>query len=243
VDYPREFCALNLRFARRVVEVSGVSLPEALLRHTHLYMAFGLGRSFEPAAPFWQAFLAGLEQAADPVDYTFQVCCQAQAERPRTMPEVSFGCFTYAVWDGGRVRLHFFRATPGQSPLRRAHLPERVAELKALFAYVRACVPPAASVVGGSWLYNLEAYCRLFPAEIIRTAVADQPPETQYIALWGQFLDHAGQVKPDVAGEFLRRLQAARDLPGVLASFPFPVLRLEAPIEAFYRHFEIKGSV
>jgi hypothetical protein len=239
MDLPREFLALNLRFARRAVEISAVSLAEALLQYTHLYLAFGLGRDFNPTQPFWQAFLDGLAQATDPEEYTFQVYCEAQRERPRPHPELVFGCFTYSVWTGGRIRLHFFRALPGQAPLRRQYLPERVAELTALFSHVKANVSPAVSVVGGSWLYNIEAYRRLFPPDFIHTAVPEEPPETQFIALWGQLLDHNGQVKADIASLFLEKLAVAQTLKDMLHSFQYPVMRLEAPVEVFYRYYSI----
>lgn len=242
MEYPPEFFALNLRFARRAAELARVSLPEALLRYTHLYLALGLGRDFDPAHPAWQAFLAGLATAADPGEHAYRAYRQGLAERPRALPEIAFGCFTYTAWDGGRVRLHFFNATPGESPLRRQRLPERLAELKAMFAHIQASLPEARSVVGGSWLYNLAAYCRLFPPEFIRSAAREDPPETQFIALWGQFLDHAGQVKPDLAGAFLHRVDTVRDLPALLDSFPYPVLRLEAPLEAFFRFYRQEGT-
>lgn len=237
MEYPPAFFDLNLRFARRAAELAGRSLPEALLRHTYLYLALGLGRDFDPAHPAWQAFLAGLATAADQGEHAYRAYRQALAERPRAQPEIAFGCFTYAAWCDGRVRLHFFNATPGDSPLRRQHAPERLSELKAMFAHIQANLPEARSVVGGSWLYNLEAYCRLFPPAFICSAAREDPPETQFIALWGQFLDHAGQVKPDLAAAFLRRVEAARDLPALLDSFPYPVLRLEAPVEVFYQFY------
>ena len=189
MNFPREYFALNLSFARRAAEVSGVSLAEALLRYTQLYLAFELGRDFNSDHPFWQEYLAGLPLATDVDEYTRQVYCRALSERPRQPPEFAFGCFTYAVWTGSRVRLHFFNNQPGLSPLRHELISERTAELKALFAHVRANLPQAASVVGGSWLYNIEAYQRLFPPEFTRSAVLEDPPEPQFLALWGQFLD------------------------------------------------------
>lgn len=242
MEYPPEFFDLNLRFARRAAELARLDLPEALLRHTHLYLAFGLGRDFDPAHPAWRDFLSGLASAADPVEHAYQAYRRGLVERPRALPEIAFGCFNYALWSGGRVRLHFFNAMPGESPLRRQHVPERLNELKAMFAHIQASLPGARSVVGGSWLYNLESYRRLFPAEFLQTAVREDPPETQFSALWGQFLDHAGQVKPELAAGFLRRVEAARDLPALLGSFPYPVLRLEAPVEMFHRFYRLEDA-
>jgi len=43
-------------------------------------------------------------------------------------------------------------------------------------------------------MYNLAPYCRLFPTEYNWSA-APVEAELQYISLWGQFLDHAWNVR------------------------------------------------
>lgn len=93
-------------------------------------------------------------------------------------------------------------------------------------------------MVGGSWLYNIEAYRRLFPPAFLATA-APEEPEPQFIALWGQFLDHRQQVKPDLASQFRAEFSRQTTLSGLLHSFPYPVLRLECPLRVFYEHFGV----
>ena len=39
-----------------------------------------------------------------------------------------------------------------------------------MFWHLRSLVPPTATAVGGSWLYTIEAYCRLFPPGYLATA-------------------------------------------------------------------------
>jgi hypothetical protein len=74
----------------------------------------------------------------------------------------AFGCFYYALWPENRVRIHFRNGeTVSHSPLSRTRRPQRLAELAAMFRHLRSVVPPTATVVGGSWLYNIDAYCQL----------------------------------------------------------------------------------
>lgn len=234
--FPAEFFELNYRFALRIAEISGAPLPDVLLRHTHLYLAFGLGRSFDPADPRWAAFLKGLAAVPDALGWIVETYHALTGGVQPYTPEHPYGVFAYSLWEAGRVRLHFFGGPVGVSSLSRRAVPQREAELAALVAAVRRDVPEARSMVGGSWLYNIEAYRRLFPQEYLATA-APEDPETQFIALWGQFLDYRRRVKPEVAARFLSAVEAAPDLTALLHAFPYPVLRLECPIAVFYEHY------
>jgi hypothetical protein len=236
LHYPPRFFDLNLRFASRMAEIGPTTWTDALLQDTHLFLAFGLGRPFDATHPVWQAFLLGLAHAPDTVAYTYDVYVRLRADQPSAAAEPGFGCFSYALWPGGRVRLHFRPEHTSGSPLVRAEAPARRAELGALFRDVRHTAPEARTVVGGSWLYNIPAYRRLFPPEYLATA-AEGEPETQFIALWGQFLTHDGNVKEQLAQSFLARVQSCGDLATLRKSFPYPVLRLEAPIAPFFAFY------
>jgi len=237
VEYPYEFFELNYRYARRAAQVSGCALEDALLKYTHLYLAFGLGRSFDPTEPAWVEFLEGLKTETDPKAWIYATYRHSLALRLRP-PEMTFGCFSYAAWEGGRIRLHFHNPQPGESPLSRLAIPERMQELRQMFTYIQEHVPEAQTVVGGSWLYNLEAYCRLFPAQFIQSARTVEP-DPQFIAQWGQFLDHHGAVKPNLARKFLDCLEQQQDLEGVLRCFPYPFIRVEASITFFFPFYGI----
>jgi hypothetical protein len=98
-----------------------------------------------------------------------------------------------------------------------------------------------ATVVGGSWLYNIDAYHRLFPPGFLATARAG-PNEYQFIALWGQFLDRHGRVKPRIARPFLEGLEQRVTEESLLHGFPYRVLRLESAITTFYRFYGLEGD-
>lgn len=230
--FPRAFFDLNYRFAARASALSKLPLAEALRRYTHLYLSFGLGRSFDPLQPAWVDFAKGLSRSADPVDWIFQTYLRLTGGNPPPPPVPAFGVFSYSVWEGGRIRLHFWGGPQRVSTLSRDCLPQRLEELRALVADVCQNAPGARSMVGGSWLYHIEAYRRLFPPAFLATAQPEDP-DPQFIALWGQFLDHQRQVKPGAAQPFLARVEQARSLDALLHAFPYPVLRLECPIHEF----------
>jgi hypothetical protein len=240
VKFSREFIALGLQFARRVERVNKIPLAEALLRFTPLYLAFGLERDFDPAHPIWRAYVAGLGAGRDLVEWTdgFYSDRQAAVADASTCAARLFGCFSYAVWPEGRVRLHFRPADPLGRPLSRERAAARRAELAEMFRHLRDERPAACTVVGGSWLYNIDAYRRLFPPEYLATAKAGDA-EYQFLAQWGQFLDCHGHLKAPVAQAFLHRLArvtTAEDLPHC---FPYPVLRLESSVAPFYELYGI----
>lgn len=239
MPYSREYFRLNFLFAERAAELASIPLPEALFRYTHLYRAMRMGTTPNSANPDWQAYLAGLADAEDPPGWTHAFCEERHARLPPRILENASGCFSFELWEDGRVRLHFRNAeSPGVSPLCRERMPVRRAELADLFSRLRRTLPGDARVVGGSWMYHLEAYRRLFPLRFLQTA---RPVRTdfQFITLWGQFLDRDGRVRPRPADAFecnIRQAAQQEDLPNC---FPFPVLYLEESIQVFYDHFEI----
>jgi hypothetical protein len=229
----RDFFDLQLRFAGRAAEVAGVPLATALLHYTNLYVRFGLGRDFVPENPEWRAFLVGLAAAADAPGWTWAFYRRRPDNGPPPFLTAQVGCFAYARLPDGRLRLHFDNVEPpDQSPLALDQAPARRAELAALMAEARRHEPAHARVVGLSWLYNLPAYRRLFPASYIAGA---QPAGTRFrnMPLWGQFLDRHGAVRPALAATLLDRTAEARRPEELAACFPFQPLAVEAALADF----------
>ncbi len=88
-------------------------------------------------------------------------------------------------------------------------------------------------MVGASWLYNLDAYRRLFPKSYLATARV-LPGRFQHMPLWGQFVDRHGEIKEDMARRLRERLRRQSSLEGLDQCFPLPVLTVEAPVSEFY---------
>jgi hypothetical protein len=87
-------------------------------------------------------------------------------------------------------------------------------------------------VAGASWLYNLDAYRRLFPAPYLATAHV-LGHRFQHMPLWGQFLNRYGEVKESMTRQFLERLERQSSVDRLDQCFPFPVLAVEAPVLEF----------
>lgn len=238
MNYPRRFFDLNLLFAHKVAEVSGQSFDSALLHYTNLYIRFGLGWDLSAANPVWQEYLSGLNAVADRGEWTYHFYLNRQPAVPAVL-QLPFGCFSYDVVDGGRIRLHFHNTEPaGCSPLSKDCMSHRLAELKNMFAHVKQAVSIPTTVIGASWLYNLEAYRRLFPPAYLATSQVGED-DFAYLPLWGQFINHRGQINEERVEQFLLRLDRQHDCVGLAGCFPFQVLHLESSIEDFYSFYGV----
>jgi hypothetical protein len=231
-----------VRFAEHVARIRRLPLDEALLRFTPLYLSFGLPRDFDRRHPVWQAFVAGSSSDTALVDWTHAFHLERHSEIRIAAPDPAFGCFYYAVWPENRVRIHFQNAEPsGCGPLSRERRPQRLAELAAMFRHLRQALPSSATVVGGSWLYNVDAYRRLFPPAFLATSQAGDG-EYQFMAQWGQLLDRHGHVRPAAARTFLDRLGQQTGDDDLADCFPYRVLRLESAIEPFYGFYDASAQ-
>lgn len=129
--------------------------------------------------------------------------------------------------------------TDGRSSLAIERRDERLADLVALFEHVRRTVCQPLQVVGASWLYNLDAYRRLFPASY-RASAHVINHRFQHMPLWGQFLDRNGRIKEHLTRPFLERLERHSRLDDLDQCFPFQVLSVEASVLEFYRFYGIE---
>jgi len=237
--YARAFFDLQFQFAETVSALSGKPLAQTLLDYTNLYIRFAIGRHFDAAHPVWQEYVAGLRHTQDGRAWThrFYMSRSHAASGPEIV--AAFGCFGYAPLGPGRIRLHFENVeTNDISPLAAERRAQRLVELGALFAHIKRTVPGPPGVVGASWLYNLEAYRRLFPKSYLATA-RPLHDRFQRMPLWGQFLSRRGDVKESLAREFLERLGRQSSLEGLDRCFPFQALGLEAPATEFYQFYGV----
>lgn len=237
--YAKPFFDLQLRFAHHVAGLSGLPVARALLEYTNLYIRFGLGRHFDAAHPTWRDYVAGLQTTSDPGEWTYRFYSRREDAMAAPSVVATFGCFSYARLKGDRIRLHFQNAEPdGHSPLGLERVDRRLAELTALFEHVTHTLGRRLQVVGASWLYNLDAYRRLFPDSYLATAHSIDR-RFQHMPLWGQFLDRCGRIKQDMTCRFLERLEAQPTLDGLEQCFPFRVLSVEAPVREFLDFYGI----
>ncbi len=98
--------------------------------------------------------------------------------------------------------------------------------------------PDAIAVHGSSWLYNLEAYRRLFPMEF-GLSVRTDTPHLIARSLWGQFLRFDGRLNEERAVVFLERLNRLEDEHQHAQCFPHQILLTQAPIDLFYDFYGV----
>ncbi len=234
-----DYFDLQLRFADRLAQASGRPIAETVSWATNLHRRFGLGRlESAPPGQVWGAFVAGLAARAtaeDRLAWTLRVYEDAPPE-PLPPGQTAFGFFACEpADDDGQVRIHFHNIVeedgPG-GPLAHARAGARRAELTAMFAHIAATQPQARRLAGASWLYNLEAYRRLFPAVYAQSRTpCPEPHRLSGSSTWGQAIDHHCRVRPEVRE---RLLQGPLDPAAPWRAFPLQALMTHAPLCAFY---------
>jgi hypothetical protein len=233
----RPFFDLQVRFAHTAARLAGMPLAAALLDCTNLYVRFGAGRDFDAANPLWKAYLGGLDEGASLADHCewtwgYLQCCPVHRAAPRA--EATFGCFSWAREPHGGVRLHFSAHTDdGRSPLATTQADARRNELRELVRQMGELGGAQGDplVHGTSWLYNVPAYRRIFPAAYVASA---QPvARLRALSLWGQFLDRHGRLREDAAAAFIERAEGERAFAKLAACFPLQALAVRAPLSIF----------
>jgi hypothetical protein len=236
---------LQLHFAETLARKSNVPLVEALTFHTQLHRRLAYGNvARTPPEP---AFLALAERVAAQPEHAARLglIVSAFAERPAPMAPtgaIDQGCFRFETPDArGHVRLHFRNrdSTGDVGPLHHTKAAQRRAELAALVALLVQKHPEARAIDGGSWLYNLERYRRLFPAEFVASRRSPVGPRMIHGgSTWGQFLDFRGAVKPAMRDAFLARLETL-DPAQPRSVFEHQALETSAPLECFRREYAV----
>ncbi len=243
VERLHDWFALQIALRRGAGARTNCRSRRAVTFNTNLHRRFGFGRpANEGWSPDWNGYvqrLAAIQTRTERIEYT-----KAFA-RERFVPwagssERQFGCFSFEVQSGGVIRLHFSPndTEDGSGPLARGKYQRRIDELTGMFAFVRQqCGDGATDVVGGSWLYHLDAYKRLFPAEYVASLrIHTAPSNFAGGSWWGQFVDHREDVVTARAAEFsdnLRRLDPA----AAWKVFPFPAMTARAPVRVFHQRY------
>jgi len=234
---------IQLQLARRMAELRNESLSRAALRYTNFHRRFALRTPPETPTEPWISFADGLDRLGDLNDQvvltqaTFLVMAEEILPPP---PKQAFGCFAHDPPDeNGEVQIHFNNADTDSlgGPLVSVKQAQRRADLRAMLEDIRARHPEARAIRGRSWLYNLQSYRRLFPADYAASAT----PETGVINLhgnssWGQMIDSQEDVRPEFRANLLANLSCINP-EAPWRAFPLQVLRATAPIasfEAFY---------
>ena len=242
IQYAKEFLTLQVRFAQKIAEVSNQTLKDVMIDYTMLRNLFNLRVSHDLPNPLWDEFIEGFCRSDNPEDWTYNFYLQHKDVEPDAFDDRQFfGCFSYVYpWrNTQKLRLHFEnRETSDLGALSKERMALRKSELLAMFQHIQANHPDVEMVRGGSWLYNIPAYLRLFPPDYVKTA---KPVgyETEFWALWGQFVGRNGSIRQPTASQFLECLDQQKTLEDCLQCFPYQVLRPESSIQTFYNFYNL----
>jgi hypothetical protein len=225
-----DYFRLQLLLAEAVAARTGEPLAGALTRLTNLMRRLRLD---EGGA--WPGFAARLAELPTTASRLALVLDAFVAAPPDPFGKPPFGCFGHDPPDAdGVVRIHFpgGDSDDGSGPLARHKMGRRRAELAAMVASIRARHPDATAVRGGSWLYNLEAYRRLFPPAFVESRSSPGAWRLAGTSTWGQMIDHAGRLRPASRDFFMARLQSV-DPAAPWEVFPLRALATRAPLQVF----------
>lgn len=236
---------VQLRLAGRMAELTGMALGEAAYRYTNLCRRFGQGVPvLTPPTAAWLAYAGRLEATgslADQVSHSQAMFRDATDETTPLAGQQGFGCFAFEPPKDGVVKIHFNNRDTDETggPLASAKVGRRTAELAAMTRRIAEQHPDATAIAGRSWLYNLEAYRRLFPPDYVSTrAVASGPVHLTGTSSWGQLIDSREAIRADVRDALTANL-AHLDPETPWSVFPFRVLTAQAPVETFLRFYEV----
>lgn len=233
--YSQSYFRLQLDFAARVQQLSGQAPLEVLPAFTSFYKNFvrqGLRLAIDESTSAIQS------EELLPAIYKFYLASATQDYR-RGRP---FGCFWCEHDERAHaIRLHFTNKDPGTpGALSSERQLQRLLELRQMFEHVRESHPNATSVMGFSWLYNIEPYRRLFPEPYVASARAIFN-WFESGAIWGQFLNSAGQLRQGSVAQFRRALSDVASLEDLDRCFEYKVLAPTADIGHFFRFYGVES--
>ncbi|MBP6879578.1 MAG: hypothetical protein KBF62_00905 [Candidatus Pacebacteria bacterium] len=240
MNYSKEFFKIQIEFAEKIASITGKSIEGVLLEYTCLYKRFGIQNwSFNKNELVWQEFLKEFRISKNKTStvYEFQI---KHAEN-KSEKEVFFGCFRYEYSaDEKDVRIHF--SSHGESgSLGKANIEKRKEDLRLMCVDIKNKYPETKTISGISWLFNIDACKRIFPPRFTDNAKVLEWYRS--LAIWGQFSDSKGNIRPETAEKFKICFLKQGNLSDLLSCFPYKVLAPSTKIENFYKFYETKKEV
>lgn len=229
-----DYFSLQLKFAEHYATAADMPFEIAIAHCTNLRRRLNLWG--HAGVTRWDGFLAQVSCSANDHSAALSMCIELYETRPSLEVKRSFGCFSYDAPDAaGALRIHFIPPEDMRaSPLASASTGARVDELRALFSHVRRTERNVTSVRGVSWLYNLDAYKRLFPPSYAASVKALWfPVHLNGSSTWGQVLNWRQEVKPAVRDALLARF-ATMKIEAPWEIFPHQALVATGEVDAFY---------
>ncbi len=252
-ELPLKHFSLQYEYAKKAAKILNIPIGQALMEFTQFWRrihnplelkANKMEWSFDPTTPQWQELSEKINHNEPPDTVAYELY---RENNNTTEPGKNyFGCFRYNFIrqiddEKGIIEIHFKnRDTSAYGPLtmKREHV--RLHDLKSMFESISKKHPEATVVRGGSWLYNLDSYRRLFPGIFTRDMKVEEIPFPRTSGIWGQFLTSDGKVKDNMKSIGVRKGKNAHSTDQLLRYFEFKIVFPKAGIESFYSHFEIQ---
>jgi hypothetical protein len=250
-DFPLQYFSLQLEYAKIAAQILRIPLAQALMEFTSFWRRIHNLRlleinkmewAFDPKTPQWRELCDRINNN-EPADIIAYNLCLRNDNSTETGKQY-FGCFRYDFIpqvddDYGVIKIHFKnRDYSSQGPLSKERQKARLQELKRMFESISKNHPEAKVVIGGSWLYNLQSYQRLFPKMFTSNMKVEEIPFPRTSGIWGQFLNSDGQVKEKLKCSFIDKANTARSKEELLQCFEFKILFTRIGIDSFYRHLK-----
>ncbi len=248
----RDQVDLRLRFAEAVSQKKRIPLQDALRDYTdfHVRLTGDFPGHTGEEHPRWESFAGGLAEHVTHearLDYIANLA-KGLLARQAEIVEDTFSPFRYDYSEKDHtINLHFGTLRPDAGDpnmpgvLSRERFPEMREKLRQMFTEIKQLHPdPEHKLVvrGASWLYNREAYRRLYPAAYTAHPRVRMGKFTGG-GTWGQFRDKTGAVKLEEREQFLRNIEHL-DPDHLEDAFPYKTLLVSAPIEEFYKEYGIE---
>ena len=240
-EYPKELFHLMIQYAIKRAEITNTPLIETIKNYTPIYYLIGNNSwEFNKDSIYWKEFLERYSNGEDLEGIAYDMYIKYL---PKESKHKWIGCFRYKFVENGNgegiVKIHFLNdRTSKEGPLASTQISKRRNELKELFEDVKEKHPTAKYVQGGSWLYNLESYKRLFPKEYLKD-IKVVSPKPQILTIWGQFINSEWGIKKEKAEEYLSKLQKAKTEKDLENIFEYTELSPKCEIAHFYHLFSI----
>lgn len=169
-EISRRFFGVQLHYAGALAAKTGMPLAAAVIWHTNFHRLFAYGNlSKAPPDPEFVSLAVEITGIADPTARLDRLIA-AYALRPHDpWPPDRFPFGAHFACEApnadGAVRIHFRNRVNAENigPLHTTNVTRRRAELTEMFGFVARHWPETKQIIGGSWLYNTQGYCRLFP--------------------------------------------------------------------------------
>jgi len=249
-ELPLEHFSLQYEYAKRATKVLNIPIGETLMEFTQFWRRIHnplelkvnkMEWSFDSTTPQWRELSDRINhnEPADTVAYELYTKNNSTAEAGKNY----FGCFRYNFNqqvddEKAIIEIHFKnRDSSVYGPLTKERKHARCHDLKSMFESISKNHSEAKIVRGGSWLYNLNSYRRLFPEIFTTDMKVEEIPFPRTSGIWGQFLTSNGKVNASMKRNFLLKVNNAKNADELLQCFEFKILFPSAGIESFYSHF------